>query len=438
MSPATKSLTPNWLVTMAGHSRQHKIRNPKSETRNNVRMRQIQMFQKVLADPPIRTLKLSRFEFVSDFVLRISDLDRGSPSNATRRVGFHWRRAILCCGVMWLSAFSLGAAEPEVRVEPREKWSAVFGESEVKFTFDIASTAAFAGRVSWSLSAKKRTLARGEEALELTPDQPAAVTVPLHIPPVKEGVVFEAELTLAVYNTQRDSPLGKLVKPIWIYPQDPFADRTRWLQERKLVLYDPAGKTAAVFDQAKIPYRELRNTAALAELQAGLLVLGEGVSLADHRDVPEAVCQLAAGGVPVLCLAPADGAFDLPGSAEVARGGTSADQDERLASQRSGRPQSLTFRRADVLADLDHRLDTRGWPPDGKLVAHGLTLTSERGRVVAQVTDSADGWTWLQVRYPRPGATLVICQFTIIEHWDAGPTPRFLLARLLEYLTPEE
>ena len=87
-----------------------------------------------------------------------------------------------------------------------------------------------------------------------------------------------------------------------------------------------------------------------------------------------------------------------------------------------------------MLADLDHRLDAQGWPPDGQLVAHGLALTSEHARVVAQVTESANDWAWLQVRYPPPGATLVVCQFTIIQRWDAGPTPRFLLARLLEYL----
>ena len=240
--------------------------------------------------------------------------------------------------VLWLGAFSLVAAEPEVRVEPHENWSAVFGESDVKFTFDISSTAAFTGRVNWSLSAKKRTIVRGQEALEFTPDQPASVTVPLRIPPVKEGLIFEAELTLAVYGPEGGQPLGKLVKPIWIYARDPFADRTNWLKERKLVLYDPAGKTAEVFDKAKIPYREMRNIAGLAALEEGLLVIGEGVSLADHRDLGETVCKLAAGGVPVLCLAPADGAFELPGSGDAQRDGAGAGQDEPLEPRRSGRP----------------------------------------------------------------------------------------------------
>jgi hypothetical protein len=447
MCPARKSLVHRWSVIVLGHSLQPEIRNPKSEIRNKDQKREIRMFQTESSGASgsgtrtrwngFRTLQHSRFEFVSDFVLRISDLDRGKPWNRTSVIGFHGLRAILCCVVLWLGAFRLLAAEPDVRVEPRERWSAVFGESEVKFTFEIASPAAFTGRVNWSLSAKKRTIARGEERLEFTPDQPASVTVPLRIPPVKEGLIFETELTVAVHGSEGGQPKGTLVKPIWVYPQDPFADRTRWLKERKLVLYDPAGKTAEVFDKAKIPYRELRNIAGLAAVEEGLVVIGEGVSLADHRDLAETVSRLAADGVPVLCLAPAEGAFELPGSGEAERDRAGAGRDEQPEPRRSARPESLSFRRQDVLTDLDHRLDAHGWPPDGKLVAHSLALTSERGRVVAQVADSADGWSWLQVRYPRPAATLVICQFTLIEHWDAGPTPRFLLARLFEYLASE-
>ena len=46
-----------------------------------------------------------------------------------------------------LAVSHLAAADAEVRIEPREKWSAVFGESDVKFTFDISSSEPLAGRL---------------------------------------------------------------------------------------------------------------------------------------------------------------------------------------------------------------------------------------------------------------------------------------------------
>lgn len=345
-----------------------------------------------------------------------------------------WHPAAVAVGVILLSVPQVWAEEGPIGIAAREPWSAVFGETEAEFHFDISGRAAFEGRCGWTLRANQRTIAHGETPLAIAPEKSATVAVPLRVPPVKEGLVFGVELEVSVYAGRGKKPAESLVKPLWIYARDPFVDRSQWLQDLKLTLYDPAGKTAEVFDKAHVPYRELRNTAALADLQEGLLVIGEGVSLEDHRDVAAAVWKLAAGGVPVLCLAPADGALELPGSEEAAQTKNQTDQADGRESQGPARPQSLTFRRADVLADLDHRLDTQGWPPDGKLGTHGLKLTTDRGRIVAQVIDSTDGWAWLQLRYPPPGATAVICQLPIIQRWDAGPTPRFLLARLLEYL----
>jgi hypothetical protein len=318
-----------------------------------------------------------------------------------------------------VAASQVATAEDTVRIEPREKWSAVFGESDVSFAFDVVSDKPIAGRLTWLFSANQRTISRGESPVAADPDKPASVTVPLRIPPVKEGVVFEARLSVALHVDDMNEAVASFDKPIWIYSHNPFVDRTEWLKQLQITLYDPEGQTAAVFDRAEIPYHETRNSAALAELKEGLLVIGERVSLETHRGVPEALAKVAARGVPVLCLAPADGSFALPGSQD---GGRPA-------------PKSVTFQRSDAITQLDKRLDAVAWPPDGKMLTSGLLLKGERDRVMATVTDSPNAWPWLEVRYPKPGATLLICGFGIIERWDAGPTPRFLLARLFDYLT---
>jgi len=56
--------------------------------------------------------------------------------------------------------------------------------------------------------------------------------------------------------------------------------------------------------------------------------------------------------------------------------------------------------------------------------------------VEATVSDESRAWPWLEVRFPESNGVLVMCGFRIIEHWNSGPTPRFLLIRLLESLSP--
>ena len=36
------------------------------------------------------------------------------------------------------------------------------------------------------------------------------------------------------------------------------------------------------------------------------------------------------------------------------------------------------------------------------------------------------------------GGKLIFCQFALLKHWDASPTPRYLFARILETLSPIE
>jgi hypothetical protein len=116
----------------------------------------------------------------------------------------------------------------------------------------------------------------------------------------------------------------------------------------------------------------------------------------------------------VLCLAPADGQFAFPG--------TEADSPNAAR---------LCFRRNDVIVELDKRLDSDRWPPDGKTFDAGLEVASNRGRVSLVVTESPQTWPWLDVVYPC-GGRLIVCSFRVVQCWQAGPTPRYLLARILE------
>jgi hypothetical protein len=134
--------------------------------------------------------------------------------------------------------------------------------------------------------------------------------------------------------------------------------------------------------------------------------------------------QAAAAGRRVVLLAPAEGSLTVPGT----RGDGLPD---------SGIPSELRFARRHVITELDKRLDARAWPGSNNTVpASRFLLESYRSRVEATVSDESRAWPWLEVRFPESDGVLVMCGFRVIKHWNGGPTPRFLLIRLFEALSP--
>lgn len=304
---------------------------------------------------------------------------------------------ILCLGISPSCALAAAA------IEPREHWSAFFGGTEAQL--HVRLRAGVANSVGWAVTVGGHTIDRGES--QVGADRSA--TIRLRLPPVRTGVVLGAMLTISAPGTK------PFEKSIWIFPQEAFAHRLTWLKGLKITLFDPEGKTAALFTKAQIPFEETRNVATLAELREGVIIVGEGTSFRDYRDLPEALTQAAARGRHVLCLAPTEGTFSIPGS----EGGPMP------------LPGSVSLRRQDVITALDKRLDATAWPPAGDLVASSIALTTDAAAVVGEVRKEG-GWPWLEVSYPETKGKLIICGFGLVSHWDAGPTPRFLLARLLE------
>jgi hypothetical protein len=325
-------------------------------------------------------------------------------------------RASLITCILVLGESCCFAAPPPVTVEPREQWSNCFGEKEVVLHFRVKTARAIKGRATWALVVGERAVLRGESLLESNPEKPAEVTVRLDVPPVKDGVIFAAHLTLSVIPDGEKKPAATLTRPLWIFPDDPFASRAVWLKDLKITLFDPEKQTAEQFRKAKIPFEETRNVAALTELGEGMVIVGEGISFKDYPELTETLTRAAARGLPVLCLAPAKGSFEIPGS----------DQPRLLA------PTRLVWKRQDIIAELDKRLDAVSWPNDTQPVRTSLVIRAEEGKVIGTVTAGAEGWTWLEAGYAREGR-LIVCGFRLVESWDRGPTPRFLLARILEH-----
>jgi hypothetical protein len=324
---------------------------------------------------------------------------------------------LTCCVAVSVFVGAALAEERAAQITPLQGWSSFFGGDEVKLGYRIHSPRQVRGRLVWSYVAERRTVARGERAVAADAGAPADVQIALKLPQVREGIVYDTELIAQLLDGQ-DRVVADHRRVVRLFSRDPFAGRQQWLGGLGLVLFDPEAATAKTFEALHIPYKTARSVSALQAVGAGIVVIGEGVSLGQHGSLPEVVVRLAASGRPVLCLAPTDGHLAFPGT----------EADAPSAAR-------LGLRRNDVIVELDKRLDAQQWPPDGKAFGAGLEVAGIRGRVSLVVTESPQAWPWLDVAYPR-GGRLVVCGFHVVKCWQAGPTPRYLLARILEELSP--
>jgi hypothetical protein len=366
-------------------------------------------------EPPVK----APFGPCSSFAPRKHDKRENSPM---RQVRICIARCLLLA--LALSSSRALAQDGKVTLEPREKWTNLAADSKIDLHFTVKGPPGFKGRVEWTFAdaGTKRVFPRGrsETKIVANADKPVLIKVPLEVPAVKEGVALQAQLIVTVYADGKSDKEGDYEKTLWIFPADPFFNRTKWVEGLKITLYDSdlKSKTGEALKSLKVPFEEVRNPAALADLKEGLLLVGEGVSFKDEAGLAEAMVQAASRGVPVLCLSPKEGIFPLPGT------------DNGLPA-----PGSLTCHRQDVITKLDKRLDAAAWAPENQVVTRSLAIKTEDGKIIGDIQEGVKGWPWLQLDYSDKKGRLVLCCFPIIQRWDSSPTPRYLLARLLEHVT---
>jgi hypothetical protein len=321
------------------------------------------------------------------------------------------------------------AAEPLV-IEPASTRTNMFAGRAATVGMVVRGGDAVAGSLVWALTVARRPLADGAVAVRHGGRDPTAATITIDVPDVRQGVVVDATLTVALVDAAGDR-LGTCSRVLRIFPADPFADRTRWLASRRITLVDPPGRTERVFRAAGLPFTLVAADGDVAAIREGLVVVGEGTSWVEHPGLPRSLASLAARGVNVLCLAPLDGAMPLPGSADV---------PETCVAK------SFVLRRADVVADLDARLDWRHWrdvPDPADAVVSRITVAADGADMVARAGKTPTGWPWLEAAFApsesdASAAKILVCGLGIVAHWDETPAARYLFAALLERLTANQ
>ncbi|MBN9521193.1 hypothetical protein J0H58_22180 [bacterium] len=306
-------------------------------------------------------------------------------------------------------------AKTEVSIAPNQAPGNVFGGEDVSLRFRVAGPRPAAGKVVWRVALGTATVKAGELSLGA-----GDVTVKFAAPDAKDGVFIPLRLTLSVVAAGQPRPAATLEHDLTVFPRDPFTDRTEWLKGLDLRLFDPKGTTAKVLTAAKVPFEEIRTVDALADVKVGVVVVGEGTSFKDERGLGAALPKLAASGVAVLVLAPADGELPVPGLGGPVGG---------LGEVAFGR---------EMVRRLDKRLDPDGWAGDGPTVTRTIAVKPGEDGIVGEVAVGNVGWTWAEARQSPGRGRWLFCGLAVVTKWDAGPTPRFLFARMLEHLTGPE
>ena len=318
-----------------------------------------------------------------------------------------------------LSVVGAQATEPAVTIRLQEPWANVFAGKETVFHATLATIEPFDGRIAWRFSADGRTLSRGESAVKAGPTATGTVEVRINVPAVKPGVIMQTTLSVSASQAGSDKEVAIVDRTLWVFPEDPFTGCTEWLKKLNIRLFDPVGTTAKLFTDASIPFAEIRSVDALTSIEAGTLIVGEGVSLKEYRGLAENLIKTAAVGRPVLCLALDNWEMQLPASGDPAL----------------PQPTSLVFHQQDIIKELDKRLDVEGWKGKGKVTSSSLKLRGDRGPVMAEVSRDAGMWPWMELGFEKENGKLIVCGFGIVGAWAESPTPRFLLLKVLEHVS---
>lgn len=298
------------------------------------------------------------------------------------------------------------AAAADAPIVAREAWTNVTAGEELTLHFRMPDAAA-GQTVGWSVAVENAVIARSQSEVR-SENRAPVLTVKFRVPEGEPKTV--TPVLIRVARNGHEIP----VKRLWIFPSDPFQRAIPNLPSEPLVLFDPQRKTAACLEQTPLRFRLEKNLDALAELQTGVIVIGEGVSFREFRGLPGVIRRAAQREIKVLCLSPSAGALDL-------------DSDESVQELTN-----LNLARSDVLATFEKHLDSRDWRGTSPVRPNLPQLVGRSRQISAEVKDDALGWPWIEAEYSG-GGRIIVCCLRVIEHWESGPAPRHALWNILAH-----
>ena len=320
-----------------------------------------------------------------------------------------------------LALFAVSCQASEVRIHEVEQRTNYFSGQTWAATYRLTSERIFQGTLAWHMRYGNRTIQRGQREIRIKGEK-TDVGFETKLPDVKEGIVMPIDLDIWAYKTSQEIPTAHITKRIWIFSKDPFGQRVEELRRQRIHLFDPRGQTTKVLTEIGIPYTPVYRVEAIKELRNTTLIIGEGTSLKRYRGLAQLMLEAGSVGNRVVSLNLKQGVF------------------KSLPFHITSLLSASSFRCSgnDFIAFIDKRIDASTWSSSGKVPMCGIRLAGRGDEIMGEIECNGQGWSWLEVEYRSTAGKFIFCGLSIVNEWESGPAPRYLLNGILQYLEKKE
>ena len=278
--------------------------------------------------------------------------------------------------------------------------------------------------LNWSLVGPDgKSAAGGKDKRQLPSAALERSSLSFKLPDVDKRTTFVLDLRLEsqgklVYGEQRD---------IEVWPDNPAQVGDAAKTSRKIMLFDPKGKTADVFKAAGLKFGLIDALSEKMDFdpQGCMVVIGEGAIDNDNAASVSKLIGYVQSGCRVLILAQTVSPMGLPAATRIEPREWSSQAFVRMGTH-------------PILKGVSS-WDLHFWSPD-RVVARGEYNKPDGGPAVTLVDSGTDiGLEWVEMMELYQGkGSYILCQLPLIASFNAEPMAREMLSRTLSYLGGQE
>lgn len=361
-------------------------------------------------------------------------LERWAQQNGIRVTG--WTICRRVCSILMCMSWVLqspsncnadghvGWDDPPYRLSVEDVPVNCFAKSLVSMSVRLAGPERSGLRLDWELTVQRRIVQRGSSRVSLAGGNPESIKIEFTTPDVAPGVIVESILEVRVLDDTGSVRLRRSV-PINVFHSNPFEIEYARIKELNLDFVDPEKSLLPLVGELGLcDYSEKAvNEAASVDV----------LTVAPMKVWPSSVVHqientLKIGGC-VLCLGTESARLCL----------------EEDPSNLNG----LFTAKGDFGMRLDRRLSVLGLQPVGTC----QTQLNRLGGIDVSIRSEKHGWTYIEgcfsmqacnvggdrVYRSDQGAMVprfIYCALNLVDEWHDSPSPRYLLAMMLDRLCP--